>query len=264
MDLITLAMNQELFESIGLSPEESAVYTTLLSTGPSAARKITTVSGMKRGMVYKALSRLETLNLVEKRDPPSGVAIFYPAHPSALREALAKKQESFLVVKESLEAALGPLTSAYNLASGRPNVRFFEGKKGMEEILDDSLYAKEEIRSYLDVESIMALIPKINELYVSKREKLGIKKRGIIYDTPQNREIAAKYHTNITSSRFIPWKIAPTQSIMQIYDGKVSYLTLTPESMIGIIIEDPHIYATHKALFDSTWGQLPSVNTQAV
>ena len=253
-------MNQELFFFFFLSSEEGAVYTTLLSTGPSAARKITTASGMKRGMVYKALARLETLKLVEKRDPPSGVAIFYPAHPGTLRETLAKKQESLAVLKESLEAAIGPLTSAYNLASGRPNIRFFEGEKGMEEVLDDSLYAKEEIRTYADLGSIMRFLPTINEAYVAKREKLGIKKRGIVYDTPENRNIIEGYHRAVTDTRFIPWNEKPTETVIQIYDGKVSYLTLKPESMIGIIIEDPHVYATHKALFDFTWGALEKTN----
>ncbi len=250
------AINNDLLGLVGLTPEEGAVYASLLKSGSSSARKVATVSGVKRGMAYKALARLEALGLVEKHDPLSGVASFTPAHPSVLRDLFAKKQATLAALKDPLETTIGTLTSSYNLVSGRPNIRFFEGKKGMEEVLDDSLYAKEEIRTFADLESIMRFIPDINSTYVAKREKLGIKKRGIVYDTPKNREIIKDYHRSVTDIRFIPWATTPTETVVQIYDGKISYLTLRPDSMIGIIVEDPHIYTTHKTLFDFTWDQL--------
>jgi hypothetical protein len=43
------------------------------------------------------------------------------------------------------------------------------------------------------------------------------------------------------------------QSVMQIYDNKVSYITLTDDYLVGIIITDQYIADTHKYLFESLW-----------
>lgn len=254
-------MEQSIFETLGLTQEEWSVYQILLETGPATARKITDKSPLKRGMVYKALDGLIIKKLVDKRDEPGSVAIFSPSHPGRLREILAKKEDYISSARTQLESYLGALTSKFNLFSGKPNVRFFEGKKGMEEVLDDSLYAKEEILTFVDVESIMKYIPKENEVYVQKREKLGIKKRSLVYDTPKNREYAQQYHVAVTDVRYIKSPKESPQTVIQIYDGKVSYLTMTPESMVGIIIEDSFIYATQRHLFNLVWeGATPAAN----
>ena len=67
-------------------------------------------------------------------------------------------------------------------------MQFFEGEEGIKKVLEDSLYSKEEISSYADITSIQKYIPKINEWYVDQREKKGIKKKGILLDTPEARQ----------------------------------------------------------------------------
>jgi sugar-specific transcriptional regulator TrmB len=207
-------------------------------------------------MVYKALDGLVVRELVEKHDEKGSVALFSPVHPGKLRELLAIREESIFEARTQLEAQLGAFSSKFNLFSGKPNVRFFEGKKGMEEVLDDSLYAKEEIMTFADLEAIMKYIPDVNENYVKKREKLGIKKRGILFDTPENRSMSDKYHVSVTDLRLMPWDGKSTGTIVQIYDNKVSFLTLKPESMVGIIIEDPHVYTMQKEIFEFVWKTL--------
>ena len=46
---------------------------------------------------------------------------------------------------------------------------------------------------------------------------------------------------------------------MQIYDGKISYISLSEGQMIGTIIEDQAIYKMHKALFDFTWSRAENI-----
>ena len=43
---------------------------------------------------------------------------------------------------------------------------------------------------------------------------------------------------------------------MQIYDNKISYLTLSDKEMIGVIIEDKYIYKMHKDLFEYMWKNI--------
>ena len=59
--------------------------------------------------------------------------------------------------------------------------------------------------------------------------------------------------TNVTEVRYIDYKLPPFSAVMQIYDNKISYLTLKPKSMVGIIIEDEMIASMQKGLFEYNW-----------
>ncbi len=237
----------------GLSKDQATIYDLLLQYGNVGASKLSKLANLKRGLTYKVLDQLVELGLAEKNDKLSKIALFFPTHPSKIKELFEKKKEEAKVAEEALGAVMGQMVSTFNLASGKPNVQFFEGLEGVKKVLEDSLTTSEEILSYADIESIETHIKDINSWYVTKREKLNIKKRGFVLDTPFNRKFLETYHTDITNTKYIKATTSPFKTIMQIYDNKISYITLDKESMIGVIIEDRHIAAMHKYLFLSLW-----------
>lgn len=250
-------MYEELLIKSGLSPDQAKVYEILLKGGVMPASKAALKAGLKRGLGYKVIEQLVSLGLIEKIDKK--VALFAVNHPSKIKELLQKKTDDLRSIESTLSGALGPMISDYNLTSGKPNIQFFEGEDGVQKVLEDSLYSKEEILSYADITSIQKYIPKINAWYVEKREKKGVRKRGILLDTPEARSILSSYHTAITDSKLIKLNANPFESIMQIYDGKVSYITLSDKQMIGVIVEDQSIYEMHKALFNFTWSKAEEI-----
>jgi len=249
---------EELLVKSGLSSDQAKVYEILLRSGTMPASQVALQAGLKRGLGYKVIEQLLEMNLVVKID--NKVALFQAQHPSKIKEILQKKADELKVIEASISGTIGPMISDYNLASGKPNVQFFEGEDGVKKVLEDSLYSQEEILSYADITSIQKYIPKINEWYVEKREKKGVKKRGILLDTAESRKILAEYHNTVTDSRLIKLETPPFESIMQIYDGKISHITLSDKHMIGIIIEDRSIYEMQKALFNFTWPKADKIN----
>jgi sugar-specific transcriptional regulator TrmB len=249
-------MYEETLKQAGLTIEQSRIYTTLLQNGPLPARRIVLNTGIKRGLTYKALDQLEEIGLVQKKDQEGKVTKFNPIHPSKIMEIIDNRRKNLETVTESLKSVVGQMTSDYNLFSGKPNVQFFEGERGLKEVLDDSLYAKSEILSYADLESIQKYIPKINEKHVADRRKFEISKRGLLLDTPFNRKTISSYDKDVTNIKFIEVKDSnPYQSLMNIYDNKVSYLTLDENKMIGVIIEDEHIAQMHRYIFEYGWDK---------
>src|SRR3989338_135756 len=166
----------------GLEPDQAQIYEILLKNGPLKAGKVALKSTLKRGLVYKILDELVELGLVIKNEPAGKVAIFEPAHPLKIKEFAEAKEAKLKTAQLALDGILGNLTSDYNLALNKPGVQFFEGMDGIKKILDDSLASKTEIYSYADIESINKYIPDLNREYVAKRERLKIKKRGIVLD----------------------------------------------------------------------------------
>jgi sugar-specific transcriptional regulator TrmB len=254
-------MNKEDLTKIGLTKDQASVYMALLSGGTAPAGKISTKTGLKRGLVYKVLEQLLELNLIEKHEQEGKTTLFSPSHPSNLKKVIESNESEIQTAKNTFNTVSSELNSAFNLLSGKPNIQFFEGTKGMEEIMEDSLYAKGEILSYADAEAVEKHISNINKEYVKKRQKFGIKKRIIVPDSEFNRKFLKDYAKDVTDFKMVSHKDLPAfKTVMQIYDNKVSYLTLTEDFMIGIIIEDPNIYKMHKYLFEHLWNITEDLN----
>jgi HTH-type transcriptional regulator, sugar sensing transcriptional regulator len=247
-------MYEQTLTAAGLEPDQALIYETLLHAGPMKAGDISFKSGIKRGLTYKILDELTSLGLVSKAE--AKVAVFEPTHPAKLKEFSEKQEAKIRTAQLALDGIIGQLVSDYNLSLGKPGVRFYEGKEGIKKVLEDNLDSKTEIYGYFDVAAIMKYIPDINLEYVKKRERRNLKKRGIYLDTPDNRKYLQGYHTSITSNRFLSAESLPFESIMQIYDGKISYVTLRPDKMFGVIINDQLIYNMHKILFEALWSYL--------
>ncbi len=239
----------------GLTPQQAAVYETLVKMGATPARKLALESKLSRPLAYKVLDELIEQGLVEKQDKPGAVAKFLAAHPLKLKEIADKRFEAAQTAKIALDGAMGKLISDFNLQSGKPGVRFFEGREGVKEVLWDTLTSKERLRSYADIEAIAKYARDINTEYVNARKKYDVKKDMIVLDTPGSRQFLGARYPEIIDIRLIKMEEAPFQSVMHIYDNKISYITLGESQMIGVIISDPRIYVTHRYLFDFAWRQ---------
>ena len=139
--------------------------------------------------------------------------------------------------------------------NGKPGVQFYEGKDGVWEVLMDSITATEEILTYADLNAISKYIPDLNAEYSVLREDKHIKTRGLVIDSPEARKFISSYTGDTTTTKLITstQKVVPFQTIMKIYDQKVSYITLTDDYLVGVIITDQYIANTHKYLFESMW-----------
>ena len=250
-------MYEESLQQTGLSKDQAAVYEVLIQNGPQPARAVHQKSTLSRPLAYKVLDELIALGLAEKNDPPGKVSRFSAAHPLKLKEIADKRFEAAQGAKAAVEGTLGKLISDFNLQSGKPGVRFFEGVDGIREVLDDSLTATTEIYSYADLESIEKYISDINKKYVRDREKKQIKKKGIVVDTPFARTFLKNYAPGVTETKLIERDMSAFHAVMQIYDGKISYITLSEENLIVVIIADPRIYEMHRELFLHTWNATP-------
>ena len=244
---------QQSLTQAGLEKNQALVYETLVKNGPLPASSVAHQAGLGRPLTYNILNELAALGLVEKLDEPRKVARFVAAHPLKLKEVIEKRLEAAQGARTALDGILGKLTSDFNLQSGKPGVRFFEGRDGIRECINDALTSKTEIYSYVDIAAIEKQIPDISRDFAKQRQKLGLKKKNVGIDTPENRQEVEGYYPEVTEERLVPWPSKKFGTVMQIYDGRVSYFTLE-EPMVGIIIADPHIYEMHRSLFEFTWN----------
>lgn len=246
-------MYEKILTAAGLSAKEAEIYEIILGIGQAPASEIYKKTAYKRGLVYKLLEQLAEKGLIIKIEKPRKVAIFRVEHPNKINERLEEQAQKVNYYKRTMGELMPQLVSNYNLAFNKPGIRFFEGKDGLKKVLADTLTARETIYSYVDMEAIDKYIPGINRDYVKKREKLNINKKGIVLDSPFTRKLLQDYHTNVTDTRFMDYTKYTFSSIMQIYDNRVVYISLSKDSFMSILIQDKNIYQMHKQIFEFNW-----------
>jgi len=244
---------------LGLTYTQSAVYEVLLKNGPLPAGKIAKKTAFKRGLVYKILEDLVKTGLIQKIEEKEKVAIFEVKHPMELRDFAEKKQQKANDAKMALEGILPAIISQFNLVSQKPGILFFEGESGVEQVINDTLSSKSTIYTYADMEEVNQHNKKINSDYAKKRDRLKIDKKVLLVDSEYTHELLKTYQKTNLNVRFVK-NVPHFATVMQIYDNKVSYVTLDEKKMIGVIIQDPNIFLMHKALFENMWANATASN----
>lgn len=245
----TQTFEQHLVQA-GLSREQARLYESLVRNGPSLASDAARRAAISRTLAYKVFTELATLGLVEKREEAGKVAVFTAAHPLKLKELIEKREAEAKDALTALEGVLGQMTSEYNIAGGKPGIRFYEGHEGVQKVIQDSLTSKTDILQYADIEIIETRLKKESDENLRIRAKRGIRKKLLVIDSAFTRALYASATDEAASEvRALPKGDIPFEVTLLIYDGKISYLTMRNETPIGVIIADQSIYEMHRHLF---------------
>jgi sugar-specific transcriptional regulator TrmB len=247
-------MYTQILTKLGLSENEAKMYELLLIKGESKASDLVGDSGLGRGNVYNLLTALVSMGLATVTAGKH--QIYRAAEPTKLSTLLeAKRIETDRLAAEFKEE-LPKLTSTFNLTTGRPAIQVFEGYDGVEEVLNDSLSAPDAVLTYIDLSALTGEFSEINKRYLRRRIAKKVSKRIIAADLPEVRAFFAKQNTPFTEVAFA--KDFPTgfKTAMEIYGNKVTYMTMTDERQISVMIEDAHIAAMHRLQFEYLWKMI--------
>lgn len=245
-------MEKELLINLGLTADEATIYNVLIEGGFMPARTIAIKASLGRPLTYKILDDLISKGIIEKKEVGSKIALFSPVHPRELEKLIEKKKEAIDNTKKALDDSIGQMISKYNLSIGKPNIQFFEGIEGAIKVTSDLPTESKEILSYLDSEKVINLLPEHNEKHSKMRAQTGIHKKMIVPNSEFNISRAKGYDKDQTETRVMAGSSSFPTAI-QIYDNKISFLTLSKEKMIGVIVEDKDISQMMRNIFNSVW-----------
>lgn len=240
----------QLFERLGLTEGERAIYQVLLEKGTALAGEIIKLSGLKRGNTYNILARLRDLGLIY--EDKTGVTTRYSVEtPDKLLSLVSDQYRELATLKQDLERELPKLQSQYRLVVEKPEIKFYEGIQAMADIYDDIVATGQSfqlVRAKYHQVYQEEVVPKIINRFIRRRVKRGM---GVEALTP--KEPAALGHV----SRDAAWLFdrvwvneadynAPVE--IDIYDKKVAFLSFGKE-LIGMVIESEQIALAMKQLF---------------
>jgi sugar-specific transcriptional regulator TrmB len=206
---------------------------------------------LKRGLIYYVLGQLLEIGLVEK-DETGKVVSFRSVHPFKLKELAEKNEEKARDAKIALEDVLPRLISQFNLVSGMPGVRFFEGVSGFKKIYDDILETGKDfylIRSVYEPTYQEKIKPIVHN-FVAGRVKKGI--RATALTPPRDSRLPVKSDEDDKRELYDRVRLkegeytAPVE--IDVYGDKLAILSFGKE-LVGVIIESPQIALAFRDLF---------------
>ncbi|MCA9351902.1 hypothetical protein KC866_00725 [Patescibacteria group bacterium] len=243
-------------ETLGLSREQSLVYLCLLDNGFSKAGSIPKKTGLKRGLVYKVLDQLIERGLAKKHGEDTAVARFAPLSPEGLKSLVEEKLRAAEAHQELFKDLYSPLKSKFNLLTGRPSVRYYEGHDEVREMLYDCLETTGVIYTYADADMVAEHFPDLNKEHIAERHERGIAKRILVADSKHGRQTKKdSLKDDLTDIRIIEKEYLPFSAVAEIYDNKVAYITSSDIGISGVLIEDRQIATMQKFMFEALWEQ---------
>lgn len=239
--------------SLGLGQNEAILYETLLRHPGATIPLLQKESSLSRTMLYYVLDSLQAYGLVHpgKADKKT---IYIPEPPEKLEDMLKDQENELNRQKQALKGVISDLSSVWRLSTNKPRVRFFEGMSGALEVTMDSLNTDGEIYTFIDSEAIEKFFKEENKNYVAKRRAKGIKKKIIALDSDFARKHYVNFNSDVTEIRLLPKGARPPfQTSIQIYSKSVSFLSLTHQTVIGVILQEENIANFFKTIFEFAW-----------
>src|SRR3989344_1124702 len=160
--------------SLGLSDNEAKVYMAMLELGPATVLEISARAGVNRPTTYVQIESLKKMGLVSTQIKGKK-QLFIAESPEQLEFIIENQKKEIEHKKEELSKLLPELTSLFNVAGDKPQVRFFEGKEGILKIQGEFLKSKADfIYGISDFDSVVELFPNFSSAYSSKRAQRRI------------------------------------------------------------------------------------------
>lgn len=240
----------DVLKGVGLNPQEARVYLTCLKLGTQDVTLISQKVGLSRYDALAVLHHLCELGFMNKFVKRK--TFFMPELPEVVLGVLQHSRrltpEAVKLFEESL-----PLLSAYRSPlSTRPEVSFYEGKRGIMAAYEDTLTSKTDILAIAALQETEGQMPNYVPRYYQRRKTAGVLIRAIFPDTPMSRLRQSKDFEELRESRLVPAEQYPFTMEMNIYDDKVAYFS--PKEDLAVILRSADIAHNMRIMFDLCWA----------
>jgi len=233
-------------ENLGFSLKETAVYLACLELGSGGLTRITKKAGLPKSTtadILKSLSHRGLINIYIKKRRRH----FSIIDPKILQEKV-KRQENIL------NEVLPELLAVFNLPTEKPRVRFYEGRLGFRLLLDEVLNEAKELIAIGSAQELFGFLPDFFPQFSEERARRNIPLRILFKDSPKARERQVRDINDLRQSKLIKTDI-PFSALFWHWRDKLAMVSFKKDFSI-VVIEDPEIAQTFKAIFELIWSVL--------
>jgi sugar-specific transcriptional regulator TrmB len=256
-------MLNNILKKIGLNKKEAQVFISLLELGSQPASVVGKKAGINRSTTYLILEALIKRGYVNQH-VRADVKYFTAADPQTIVKSLESKEKEIEENRNEFIELLPDFYALTNPLSIKPKVKFYEGEEGVKRAMNDTLSSTEPILAWSAYNSWLNTTPKLHKFvkdYAKERvEKYKIPVKVLVEDTKTVRKYLLTEYPPLSSKkdplmeiRWIPKDVPHFENEINIYNDKVSIVSLAKNELLGIVIESHEISKTHKAIFEMAW-----------
>lgn len=245
MDVVNQLIN------LGLSPEESKVYISILELGGSYASNIARKAQINRATCYHTLDNLQKKGFISSYT--KGKVLWFNAESP---EKIVLTQTEKLKQAKNL---MPQLLSISNALTFKPKIRFFEGVEGVKTVFEDVLQSKEkEILGYTNIRELGNLFADYFRNYCRRKIAKKIKTRYLAPATGEGVDLIDQfypknYDKNLVEVLLVNKKEFFFENEISIYENKVAVISLNPQEPMALLIESPTFAKSMRSIFNLAW-----------
>ena len=243
-------MNTNILREVGLTENETKVYSALLRLGPSSVNKLYEETGIYRRNIYDVLNKLIekglATNIIEKKKK-----IYSPKSPQRIITYL-QEQKKLIEEKERLvQKELPELIRKFAARRSHIEAELYRGKEAIKTLIDDTLNYKEVL--FIGAGGFITdKLPFYWKVYNKKRIKLGIKWRALAIDEMRQKPIVRE---NLFEFRFLPKHLSGPPNVIWIYGENVANV-LWLDIPIAFVLNKREIANSYKKYFRFLWDNI--------
>lgn len=241
----------EQLQKLGLTDKEAALYLVTLEFGEaSPVSTLARKAGINRTTAYDILENLVRRGLVVTSEH-KGYRTYRAQAPDQLVAHLQAESERYLRLSQEAKDILPELATHYHALSDRPRVYFYEGEEGLVRVYEETLTSTEEIRAFANAQVNQDILGWYFPKYYERRAAKKIPIRGLLMDTPVDRELHRIDKTHLRESRILPKSKLDFTPEVNFFDDKI--MIADWKEKLGIIIESREITKLFKQVFELAW-----------
>jgi len=251
-------MNTQLFEQLGLSPNEARIYDALLTYGGSGVTTIALRSGVHRSNTYDTLNRLLEKGLVYEVFGQRET-VYEPVDPEKFLEFIEEK-------KSMLEAAMPGLQTSFHETKVEERAFVYKGVQGVKNYLRDALKTGEDIYSF--VAKGAWFDPRMKSFldWFTKEAKKQKIKYHHIFDHEVKTELPELPKAVGMPYKFLPKEFSSNSTIDIFADRIVTFTGLglgkLEDDVTIFVIQSPRLADSYRTWWQFMWKSLPEVKKQ--
>ncbi|TSC94891.1 MAG: transcriptional regulator, TrmB [Candidatus Berkelbacteria bacterium Athens1014_28] len=233
-------------QKLSLSEIQSKAYIALLQIGEGSALQVSRNANLPKSTVFETLKSLNGLNLISKRSQ-GNKNIFFVSDPRIILDNIKEQART-------AEDILPELRGLYKAFNKNAQVRFFEGPKAIEIIINETLMEAKELKLIGSISDTVEFYPKYFPRFSIQRVKRKIPLRILTNDSETAQENILLDKRKLRTTKIIQNK--EFSSMIWMWSGKIGIIA-TRGKQFAMVIDEPGIFGIQTAMFDLIWDSLP-------
>jgi sugar-specific transcriptional regulator TrmB len=240
----------------GLNKVEAQIYLHLVGKQPKSMLEIAQELDLPRTSIYDNAIKLAEKGLVEKVVKFKSQKL--QAYPLSILQELIDKEQSRI---QTLQTTLTDLEKRIAQVTAVPfstEVRYYQGTKGFQQMMWNSLKAKEETIGYSQFGRVDVVGKQFAQKHFNEIIRRGTKDRVITNPTPEMLKYITVNPFSEERHAFQQTRIMPVDKLYisgdtTIYNNIFAVAYWQHGEVVGVEIENPELVRTQRSIFEQMW-----------